>query len=94
MINNTEQLSEKQDTTSYSVFVKNKQTTSETYKKRTRKILNGVRCREYAEAILWSCAGVPNDKVENTKKELLKGNQWTCLTYAQSQKTPPSSLIL
>ena len=41
--NDIEQSSEKQDTT-YRVFVKNKQNTSETCKKYTRKILNGVRC--------------------------------------------------
>ena len=78
------QSSEKQDTT-YRVFVKNKQNTSETCKKCTRKILNGVRCRECAEAIQWSCAGVPEDKIENTKKELRKENQWTCSTCTKSK---------
>ena len=66
--NDTEQSSEKQDATSYSVFVKNKQTTSETCKKCTRKILNGVRCRECVEAIHWSCAGVPKDKSRTQRK--------------------------
>ena len=50
--NDIEQSSEKQDTT-YSIFVKNKQNTSETCKKCIRKILNGVRCRECAEATHW-----------------------------------------
>ena len=84
--NDIEQSSEKQDTT-YMVFVKNKQNTSETCKKCTRKILNGVRCRECAEAIHWSCAGIPKDKIENTKKELSKENQWTCSTCTKSKNS-------
>ena len=81
-----EQSSGKEDTT-YNVFVKNKQNTSETCRKCTRKILNGVRCRECAEATHWSCAGVPKYKIENTKKELLKGNQWTCSTCTKSKNS-------
>ena len=84
--NDIEQSSEKHHNT-YRVFVKNKQNTSETCKKCTRKILNGVRCREYAEAIHWSCAGIPKDKIENTKKELRKENQWTCSTCTKSKNS-------
>ena len=66
--NDTEQSVGKQDTTSYSVFVKNKHNASEACWKCIRKILNGVRCRKCTEAIHWSCAGVPKNKIENTKK--------------------------
>ena len=84
--NDIEQSLEKQDAT-HRVFLKNKQNTLETCKKCTRKILNGVRCRECTEAIHWSCAGVPKDKIENTKKELPKKTRGL-FQHARSQRIP------
>ena len=85
--NDMEQSPEKQDTTSDRIFVKNKRNTTEICKKCTRKILNGVRCRECAEAITLVVCWCSKDKIENTKKELLKENQWTCSTCTKSKNS-------